>query len=370
MATNIPLGTYVQDGVRSGPFYTNRQPTTTVANNGNTIYVNNNWDNYGPGMLFSPQYTWNITPYAPGDGTNGTRNSTKFTNVVNTQAAGTIAAAGNLTLFGDNAVTYLNNGVIQFDWPRVVTVTIGVGNLLAPVRVTIFGTDWYGMPMQHTYVVQNVGTYPAVTLGNSGNNLNVANISVPAKAFYTVNQVYVSAAVTGNNATISLGAADIFGLPYLVAGSPLNGANGCNIGDITSINWGNASDLSVAPVKNPLQALGVFVGADLTVPFSNANPALWGLTGDVRGLYAPSSASTATFTVSGNNLRVTYYVSGADVWQNQVSNRQQLAILSGQYVNAGTVAAPINVYVPGDSVSPLNPTNLYGQPQFYTGQPS
>lgn len=324
MASNIPLGTYVSDGVRTGPLYNGQLPQGFVSDN-NGVITSSSGDIYGPGILLSSQNTWNITPAEP----NGVAGFTTLNNLV---AATAVPVARDLPLLGDNSVTYLNNGVVQFDWPRVVTVTITGGVPVAGGRVTIFGTDWYGFPLQHTYVLtaNSPVTYPTITQSNVAPVVNI-----PAKTFYTVNRVYIDGAIPG---LISLGCADAFGLPYAIN----------TFGDITSIGWGLFSDMTVTPIAgSTVRPIGPFVFADATFPST-------GTSGDVRGFYVPSTAANGAL-----NLRFTYYVRGADTWINQVANRQQL------YMQQTGLPLPQGV-----PVAPLTLTDLKGVPQFYTGSPS
>ena len=236
MSTNLPLGTYVQDGLRSGPLYSGTSLAVTPNAQGGVI--GGSHSAYGPGILFSPLNTWNIMPFAPAAG------STITTNVVNTTAAAAIPVAMNLTLFADGQVTtrIVQNGqsYIQFDWPRVVTVNI-TGAVAGGRDVTIFGTDWYGIPLQQTYTVNAVAQYPAITKGGGTSG----SLSVPAKAFYTVNRVYINGAL-GAGSSISLGAANIFGLPYYIVGME----------DVVSIGWG----------------AGLVQGQSELMSFANENP--------------------------------------------------------------------------------------------------
>lgn len=320
MASNLSLGTYVQDGLRSGPLYSGSLFSSPAAG----IYLSPNYDRYGPGIFYSPQNTWNIVP-----------NAGALDNLVVTSLAGGVTGAQYLTLAGDNAATTLYQGVVYFDWPRVPTVTIAGANATNATRVTIFGTDWYNQPLQHTYVLAAAqATYPTITLGVGG---VAGTITVPAavKAFYTVTGVYISAALPAL-ATISLGVSNVFGLPYLCN----------NLGDVTSIGWDASSDFTGAAVAgDSILPKGVFVEADQTNP-STAS------TGDTRGLYGPSTAPNGV-----RCLRFTQYVMGADVWLNQLSNNQQIAVLNG-YPQIGVAIPPLNV------------TNLYGQQQFFTNLPS
>lgn len=235
MASNIPLGTFLEDGVRTGPLYSGQIPASLLPFNPTLDLTYSSYSAYGPATLLSTQNTWNITP-AP----------TGIANVVARTNA--IANINSMVLTGDNSATKLISQsntptYTQFDWPRVPSVTISNANLNAALRVTIFGYDWYGNPMQHTYVVQNVGTYPSGTTA--------------AKAFYSVSQVSISGALT-NGAFISVGALDVFGLPFVVN----------NAGDITSIGWGQSSDLqdNAGLLSSPVIGTSTLAAGTVTVP--------------------------------------------------------------------------------------------------------
>ena len=113
--------------------------------------------------------------------------------------------------------------------------------------------------------------------------------------------------------------------------------------DLSSINW------AILPANFFLSGyvapLGTFVQADQTFPPSAT-------TGDVRGLYAPSSPSNGV-----NVLRFTSYIQGADQWINQVANNQFVETSSNQPVV-------------GTTIKPLTAKDLDGYPQFYTGNNS
>lgn len=362
MALNIPLGTYFEDGVRSGPIYSSRISAGLVADI-NGVITSSDYSTYGPAILLSPQNTYNITPSPPGTGAG----NSILNNIVATTGDNAVPAATYLTLRGDNASTYYTTGAngfpfVQLDWPRVVTVTITGANATADTRVTILGYDYYGFPMQYTYVVEAQQTYPIVTVATVD---AVGTISLPCKAFYQVTGVYVNAALP-NNCLLSVGAADVFGLPYVVNG----------IGTISSISWGTqqaggipnnnaivpASDMTIAPslvYNSRFDVLGAFAPADKTFPATAT-------TGDVRGLYAvstPASAQTiATVDVDWKKLIFTSYIEGADTWINQVAAKQQ------QYRQQTGNLPPL--LPQGIAISPQEPADLYGVSQFYTGVPS
>jgi len=113
--------------------------------------------------------------------------------------------------------------------------------------------------------------------------------------------------------------------------------------DVSSINWAIIPKQFFLP--NFVSPLGTFVPADQTFPPSST-------TGDVRGLYSPSTPSNGV-----NVLRFTSYINGADQWINQVANNQ---------FNETSLGQP----VVGTRIDSLKPKDLVGYPQFYTGNNS
>ena len=152
-------------------------------------------------------------------------------------AAQAVAAAGNATINGASA----SGGVATFGTCRNVTiVTSNAGNTTQTVTVT--GTDYYGQTQTETLTCSGTSTV-------SGK-----------KGFVTITQAAVSATITG---TISVGNGDVFGLPFKVT----------DAGYLLRTGWANA----VA------DNAGTFVAADATTPSAT--------TGDVRGTFAPTTAS-------------------------------------------------------------------------------
>lgn len=170
------------------------------------------------------------------------------------QAAGlataqAVGAAGNLTLTAGTGVTASTDayGTIRYtlDCPRCVTlVSANAGDTTQ--TATVYGYDYMGAPMT-----------AAVTL-------NGATTVVTTKAFRSVTRIAISAATAGN---ISAGFNDRLGIPVRVT----------DVGYVTSVKW-NAT---------LAQDAGTFVAAVTTDPATVS-------TGDVRGLYTPSSAANGT----------------------------------------------------------------------------
>ena len=164
-------------------------------------------------------------------------------------AAQAVGAAGNLTLTAGTGVTASTDafGVIRYtlDCARCVTlVSANVGDTTQ--TATVYGYDYMGAPM--TSAVTLNGTTTAVT----------------TKAFKSVTRIAISAATAGN---ISAGFNDRLGIPVRVT----------DVGYVTSVKW-NAT---------LAQDAGTFVAAVTTDPATVS-------TGDVRGLYTPSSAANGS----------------------------------------------------------------------------
>jgi len=178
----------------------------------------------GPGTVFAGVgplgrvYIYDVVPAAA-----------SATSVVNAQAA---AAAGNVTLV---------SSTVTLSAARALTVKSSAsGDTSQGVYVT--GTDYWGQAQTEYFLLNGV------TAVNG------------KKAFKTVTQVYVGAALAGN---LSVGTLDVFGLPYAVT----------DAGYLLRTGWAGA----VA------DNAGTFVAADASTP-SNT-------TGDVRGTFAPTGSA-------------------------------------------------------------------------------
>jgi hypothetical protein len=178
-----------------------------------------------------------------------------FFNVVplTLQAAGlaalqTTAGAGNLTLTAGTGVTTSVDatGTTRYvlDTPRNITLTSG-GNISA-VTFTVSGYDVYGQAMTEAITGPNANTV--------GGN----------KAFKSITKVAVNGAV---GTSTSVGFGDKLGLPFALL----------DVGYVAHLSW--ASTLA--------RDTGTATAADTTSPATSS-------TGDVRGTYAPSSASNGS----------------------------------------------------------------------------
>lgn len=155
-------------------------------------------------------------------------------------AAQAVAAAGNATINGASA----SGGVATFDYARAVSiVTSNAGNTTQTVTVT--GTDYYGQAQTETLTANGTSTVNG------------------KKAFVTITQAAVSAAITG---TLSVGNTDIFGLSYRIT----------DAGYLFRVGWAGAI----------ADNAGTFVVADTATATA--------ITGDVRGTFVPTTAANSS----------------------------------------------------------------------------
>ena len=183
------------------------------------------------------EYVWDLIP--------------QTLQTANIAASQTPATAGSLTLTaGTSAKSVVRTDgttVIQLDVARAVQLTTASGTITTSRNLTVSGYDYYGQSM--TEVIATGTTSSAVA--------NVAG----KKAFYQISSISISGALP---VAITVGTTDVLGLPLRVY----------DAGYVVRAGWNNtlANDA------------GTFVAADMTTPATST-------TGDVRGTYAPSSAS-------------------------------------------------------------------------------
>jgi hypothetical protein len=158
----------------------------------------------------------------------------------------TLAAAGALTLNGARVAA--GRTYAALDVPRRVTITSAGDD--SGITFTVRGADIYGRAMSQVVTGANAGA--ATTL----------------KAFSTVVSVTASAATA---AAVTVGFSNAFGLPVRCTSAPY----------VLSVKW----DAALAADA------GTFVAADVTSPAT-------GLTGDVRGIYTPSSVADGVKVLS------------------------------------------------------------------------
>jgi len=190
------------------------------------VRVGANFDNNGtaslPGAETSPIYVYSIVP------------ATMATNNISTAQA--VAGAANLTITG----TLASGGVATLDVPRIVRITSSSASDTVETA-TVSGTDTYGVSMSEVITFNGAATVSGL------------------KAFKTVTQVAISAALVGN---ASVGTGDTFGIPYVAS----------------------SRNYVLTAYNGAFVTTGTFADAVATDPATTA-------TGDVRGTYNVPSAS-------------------------------------------------------------------------------
>jgi hypothetical protein len=231
--TSVTDGTYITafgTGAGGTGTYTINQ-SVTASSTAMTAHGNIAFDNPSPMDLgigpLGRIYVWDVVPQAA------------VTN--NIAASQTAAGAGAVTLTAGTSVKSVvtpNGTVLQLDMPRAVKV-----NCATTARAfTVTGYDYYGQPMSETITVAVAGT--AVT---------------GKKAFYQI----TSATIAGSATAVVIGTSDKLGIPVRVT----------NVAYVASVK----SNDTLA------QDAGTFVAADTATASTT--------TGDVRGTYAPATAS-------------------------------------------------------------------------------
>jgi len=231
--TSVTDGTYITafgTGAGGTGTYTINQ-SVTASSTAMTAHGNIAFDNPSPMDLgigpLGRIYVWDVVPQAA------------VTN--NIAASQTAAGAGAVTLTAGTSVKSVvtpNGTVLQLDMPRAVKV-----NCATTARAfTVTGYDYYGQPMSETITVAVAST--AVT---------------GKKAFYQI----TSATIAGSATAVVIGTSDKLGIPVRVT----------NVAYVASVK----SNDTLA------QDAGTFVAADTATASTT--------TGDVRGTYAPATAS-------------------------------------------------------------------------------
>ena len=209
--------------------------STTMTANGNIPLGDPSPMSIGVGPL-GRIYVWDIVPQA------------LVTN--NIAATQTPAAAGSLTLTAGTSVRSVTNAsgatVLQLDCPRAVQLTTASGTIVTSRNLTVSGFDYYGQAMSE--VIATGTTSSAVA--------NVAG----KKAFFQISGITISGSLP---VAITVGTTDVLGLPVRVF----------NVSYVASVKSNNTL----------AQDAGTFVAADTATATTT--------TGDVRGTYAPATAS-------------------------------------------------------------------------------
>jgi hypothetical protein len=245
--TSVTDGTYITaygTGTGGVGTYTLNQAinianTTALTFHGNTTYDDPSPMDLGIGPL-GRIYVWDVVPQA-----------LSASNIAAAQTTSSTIALTAGTSVKSVTNTY-GQTVLQLDCPRAVSITSGTGTLTNR-NVTITGYDYYGQPMSEVIAT---GTVQSTTVPGK-------------KAFYTILSASISGAL---GATIAVGTTDVLGIPVRIA----------NVAYVASVKSNNTL----------AQDAGTFVAADTATATTT--------TGDVRGTYAPATASNGVVrTVMG-----------------------------------------------------------------------
>jgi hypothetical protein len=233
--TSVTDGTYITGfGTGTGGIgtYTLNQAINVSSSTALTLHGNIGFENPSPMDLgvgpLGRIYVWDVIPQAA------------VTN--NIAPSQTAAGAGAVTLTaGTSAKSVVRNDgttVIQLDVPRAIKV-----NCSTTARAfTVSGYDYYGQAMSEVITVATAAT--AVT---------------GLKAFFQVSGVTIAGSATA----VVVGTSDVLGIPVRVT----------NVAYVASVKSNNTL----------AQDAGTFVAADTATATTG--------TGDVRGTYAPATAS-------------------------------------------------------------------------------
>ena len=240
--SSVTDGTYITafgTGTGGAGTYTINQ-SVTASSTSMTAHSNAPLDNPAPMDLgvgpLGRIYVWDIVPQAV------------VTN--NIAATQTPAASGALTLTAGTSVKSITTAggvtVLQLDCPRAVQLTTASGTIVTSRNLTVSGYDYYGQAMSE--VIATGTTSSAVA--------NVAG----KKAFFQITGITISGSLP---VAITVGTTDVLGLPVRVF----------NVSYVASVKSNNTL----------AQDAGAFVAADTATATTT--------TGDVRGTYAPATAS-------------------------------------------------------------------------------
>ena len=240
--TSVTDGSYITGfGTGTGGTGTYTVSTASTASSTTiTAHTNVPLDNPAPMDLgvgpLGRIYVWDIVPQA------------LVTN--NIAATQTPAAAGSLTLTAGTSVKSVTTAggvtVLQLDCPRAVQLTTASGTIVTSRTITVSGYDYYGQAMSE-----------AIATGTTSSA--VANVA-GKKAFFQISSITISGALP---VAITVGTTDVLGLPVRVF----------NVSYVASVKSNNTL----------AQDAGTFVAADQATATTT--------TGDVRGTYAPATAS-------------------------------------------------------------------------------
>lgn len=323
---NISYGTYVADGIRSGPYFDKSVDRTSLDTLKAPLIQTPQDQSRGAGILLAPFTRQTLRPSmaepaicAFQEGETG---------------YGTLLPTAGIA----NPITTTDKkSALAFDYPRVPVVIIAGGNNATPLAVQINGTDYRNQYM--TMVIG--GTASGKTLQNEGDYgpLFSGNFQTPNKAFKNIESVYLTGTVSADVA-VFITISPCFGFNYRLM-QPFDLMQVCAISSIGGIY--NDLGYAALPAVGAPAPLG-FMGACFQGIQIPSTP----YTDDVRGTYF---VSNAIFELANPTITFSYMVMGGDPYINQLAAEQ---VVSTQ---AGGVWKPLNEW------------ELYGVQQYYSAEP-
>jgi hypothetical protein len=236
-----------------------------------------------------------------------------------TQLAATNAAAGTVQVTRTDGVV-----VVDFDYPRAVSVTTGTGSPTNAL-ITISGYDYYNQPM--TEIIQS-GTVASTT--TSGR-----------KAFNQISSVAFSAATA---VAVSVNTTKIMGLPakvtdpsYVLTAKFSAGTIDNTSGVVAGLGGGTTNYSTQAVSALTIAAPGVF-----TVLYSPPSGTLVQFTGTVGSLV-------------GVSLNTTYWWTNVSATTGSISTTQANYLAGTKVTTTGSYTANALNLVPQSVSSPVTP---------------
>jgi len=377
-------GTSVTQGFRIGPSAEDEGSRPTGSATGSIRYELDQW---GPGVYTGGLFTYRILPFGIlEDVTSVSPNFFGRDNIVPqfTWTAGSLPKylpLGTSNLGSPRPTTLLTVNAkpkMVLDYPRTINL-YSDSSQAATLNVNVYGSDIYGQKMMET--IQLVGTGAA-----TGDVI----IATGNKAFAQVDYVYF-AGITGGTAvtatTFCVGVSNVFGLPYSINQSahmiaysqsdialdaltiagwqegsfayPYTNASGvlgdpyliCNPQALTASDPSTAQNAGSADVRGTVYPQTKFAW---TTPVGSGDP--YNFDGPV------TSATNGNWFTDTPYVTLTYYIAGADMYQNQ--------ILAQREAIKGLSADPDAVATMWATVSPLrNQDGIKGQPQYWEEPP-
>lgn len=333
-------GNAIENGLRVGKSAAREGTNPTVSGSMSPISAppRLNLDQWGPGVYTGGIFTYRISPSPVSEDTNYDPSEANKDNIVRQVVLEAPIYGSFLSLAsyeGTRRSTQLyydgaGNPAILMDYPRCVTL-YSEGDQGYPIVANIYGWDLYGQRMMEAI------TLPDNTLQITGN-----------KAFQAITAVYIEESdnpVTG--IYFAVGASNQFGLPFAL--SQASHMIAYSQGDVSMQNavttipgWQEVGYITPYTLagSDPLITIpyqwgvpGNIISADTQTPsattydvrgvFKPNNTYVWDTITDPYTFSDPSESNNNWTTADNAYLTFTYYIAGADMYQNVIQQQIQ-----------------------------------------------